>query len=218
MELHVALQAIRWRNRANDRQDEYLTIPVNRDKEQILTKRSGYDSERPEFDKFLNAEIGVGANGIPLTVQTALECFDQNPHSAAAYLAGAPREAALESMMELVVALPPGSWNGRDPREIADDLLARLPQRLLGARGDAATDEAGRPTYGITPMRILAFLGFVAVAVFLVWGMQNEPTDFMDLGSGPSSAPTTVASSGVGASATLYPPHARERQASHASI
>ena len=182
-----------------------------------MTLRSGYGPEHPELDGFLLAEIGIASNGLPLTVQSAFARLDQDPHAAAEYLLGAPSEAALGAMTELVVALPAGSWSDRDARDVASDLLARLPRDPLGARRQAAAGATGGPVYGLTLTRILVLAGFTALAAYAIWGMGEESRDNMDLSSGPSSGPPAGVSS-LAATAISWTPHARERQASHASI
>ncbi len=148
-----------------------------------MTLRSRYRPKHPELDPFLMSEIGEDANGLTLTVQSAIARSDLDPYEEADRLRKLPREAALGAMGRVVAALPPGSWSELDAREVAAGLLDRLPRSASEAESTMSTGSAPKADAKprLTATRLLLIAGFVALAAFMVWGMPEEKADYMDL-------------------------------------
>lgn len=183
-----------------------------------MALRSGYGPEHPELSLFLLAEIGDDSNGLALTVQSAFARLDHDPYAEAERLRGLPRAMALAAMTDLIEALPAGSWTERNSREIAADLLARLPQGRGTAKAMPTTNPERRPAYGLTTTRILVCAGFIALAAFAIWGMKEDRTDYMDLSDAPLVAPS-LTRSGMPMPMRVKPrpSHAAKEQPSHAA-
>jgi len=80
-----------------------------------------------QFDQFLYASVGDDANGIPLTVLSALARMDVDPWEEAAKLTQLPRASAVTQLVTLLAALRHAPVAGLDPARIAPPLIALLP-------------------------------------------------------------------------------------------
>jgi hypothetical protein len=139
----------------------------------------------PEFDAFLSAPLGEGADAVGLTVMSALARVGLDPWTEAARLADLPRETAAEALALSLGQLPPGSWtlagDLRALTEVARRLADSLPRshRPVDAPGHppavatsrlakvAAASKAGRP---------LAWALYAAIAVaFYLLLSQLQP-------------------------------------------
>lgn len=75
----------------------------------------------PEFDAFLSAPVGEGADGVELSMMSALARIGLDPWSEAARLSDLPRDAAVEALALTLGKLPPDSWHPADDlRDLAD--------------------------------------------------------------------------------------------------
>jgi len=148
-----------------------------------MALRRGFGPAHPELEPFLLAEIGDDRNGLPVTVQSALARMDRDPESEAARISAQPRDAAVRSVTGLIEALPEGSWTKLDAREIASDLLARLPQGRL-REAPATADGANSETVRGGPMlRILLCAALAALVAFAIWGMPTGMPNQLGMGS-----------------------------------
>jgi hypothetical protein len=80
-----------------------------------------------EFDKFLYASVGDDANGMPLTVLSALARMDVDPWEEASKLTQLPQQSAVTQLASLLGALRNVPAAGLDPARIAAPLIALLP-------------------------------------------------------------------------------------------
>src|SRR5690242_19308420 len=75
-----------------------------------MTPRPELPIGHPEFDAFLSASIGEDADGVGVTVMSALARLGLDPWSEAARLSDLPREAAVAALVLTLGRLPAGSW------------------------------------------------------------------------------------------------------------
>jgi len=99
----------------------------------------------PEFDAFLSAPVGEDANGVGLSVMSALARIGLDPWSEAARLSDLPRDAAVEALALTLGKLPAGSGQPAD-----DGGLAERARRLANClpRNHLPVEAAGRPAGG----------------------------------------------------------------------
>ena len=84
----------------------------------------------PEFDAFLSAPVGEGADGVELSVMSALARIGLDPWSEAARLSDLPRDAAVEALALTLGKLPAGSWPPADDLRNLADRARRLADCL----------------------------------------------------------------------------------------
>jgi hypothetical protein len=82
-----------------------------------------------EFNAFLFAPIGEQANGLPLSVVSALARLDLDPWQEAARLSDLPRESAAAALNGMIQRLPAGTCDQSDTRTLAARLIELLPRR-----------------------------------------------------------------------------------------
>jgi hypothetical protein len=155
-----------------------------------MALRPGFGPAHPEFDAFLLAEIGNDCNGLPVTLQSALARLDRDPHTEAVRIYEQSREAAVGSLVDLIDAMPKGSWTKLDAREIAADLLTRLPH---GRRRQAQMNTnrtTPRLVIRLSTPRLLIYAAFAALVAYIVWGMPSGSEYNVDLSSIMSGAST----------------------------
>lgn len=84
----------------------------------------------PEFDAFLSARVGADADGVELSVMSALARLGLDPWSETARLSDLPRHAAVEALTLTLGKLPAGSWKPADDHRNLADLAHRLADCL----------------------------------------------------------------------------------------
>jgi hypothetical protein len=95
-------------------------------------------SMRPEFDDFLFAPIGKEANGMSLSVVSALARLGIDPWKEAGRLSALSKESAAATLDQLIARLPGEQWQRLDRTRIVARLVELLPR-------DAPAREAGPP-------------------------------------------------------------------------
>jgi hypothetical protein len=125
-----------------------------------MTLASGFSLLQSEFNPFLFATIGEEANGVELTVLSALTRLGVDPWQEASRLAGLPRTAASATFAEMLTRLPNEAWDASENRSIAARLIEKLPlptaARLL--------DQRARPVLSGRLLRAAALILFILVA------------------------------------------------------
>lgn len=154
-----------------------------------MTLRSGFGPAHPEFEPFLLAEIGDDRNGLPVTVQSALARLDRDPQSEAVRIYEQSRDAAVRSLTDLIEALPEGSWTKLDARELAADLLTRMPHGRRRQVEPMANGPPPRTAPRMNILRLTICAVFAAFVAYVIWGMPGGAEDYMDLSSIPSEGP-----------------------------
>lgn len=132
----------------------------------------------PELDAFLSTPLGDGADGVGMTVMSALARIGLDPWSEAARLSDLPREAAVEALAASLGRLPAGSWTlpadlrslAEVARRLADDLPRR--HRPVDAPGRPAAAAASEQARG--PLNWLLYAAIAFGFYLLVSQMQPE--------------------------------------------
>ncbi len=124
----------------------------------------------PEFDAFLSAPVGEDADGIGLTVMSALARIGLDPWSEAARLSDLPHDAAVEALAVTLGQLPTASWKQAGDIGTLGDLARRLADCL--PRSHLPVDEPGRRAAAAparpaarTPSGPMLWLLYAAIAV-----------------------------------------------------
>jgi hypothetical protein len=108
---------------------------------------------RTDLDDFLFAAIADDANGMPLTMITALARSGVDPWVEAADLAVLSRESATQKLVLLLAGVPNGPTPGADTTSVASRLVALLHP---SAKPKPASGDAARSTAAVaTPPRRL---------------------------------------------------------------
>jgi hypothetical protein len=103
-----------------------------------LTLPSPFALPRSRFNDFLFASIGTEANGVTLSVVSALARLEIDPWQEAARLSKLPRERAAAALDGLIRRLPAGGWEQSEIRTIAARLSELLPRPdSVAQAGDA---------------------------------------------------------------------------------
>lgn len=139
-----------------------------------------------EFQPFLYAEIGDDANGVPLSVISALARRDLDPWDQAARWSRSTRKSAIQELTELIAAAPlaigarqTGESRQAVPHEIATRLIALLPT-MRGSNSDppaAAPDSASEPAvHPAISRRVVVIIFCVLCGLLGQWlfGALNE--------------------------------------------
>jgi hypothetical protein len=92
------------------------------------------------LDAFLFATVGEEANGMPLSVASALARLGLDPWTEAGRLAALPQSAAIERLTALIGRIPLALGTPADPFSIA----TRLVQLLRGAASRASAPPSSR--------------------------------------------------------------------------
>jgi hypothetical protein len=98
--------------------------------------RGPYAPILPELDPFLFAAIGEEANGMPLSVLSALARLGLDPRGEAARLSHLANEPAADQLAGTIARLPDRNWTPSEMRRIAGGLIDLLPS--VTKSGDAA--------------------------------------------------------------------------------
>jgi hypothetical protein len=123
---------------------------------------------RIEFADFLHSPIAADADGMPLTLLSALARQGVDPWEEAASMASLSRESALQKLGSLLATVPNGPAPGADTETIATRLVALLhqpSQRKAGGPGNPSS--AAMPTPSKGNRRALYY---IAALLFLIVG------------------------------------------------
>jgi hypothetical protein len=149
----------------------------------------------PVYDKFLYAQLGEEANGMQLSVLSALARQNMDPWEIAQKLSVLPREPAVRFLTPLLACVPGDVPEREAPEVIAARLIAMLPSLAISDRkaGPAYSEHPhAQPNLAIDRIRL-----FVAFALLLLFGqlllssLSPGPTSGKSMSS-TASAPTGV--------------------------
>jgi hypothetical protein len=128
---------------------------------------------RADLDGFLLADIGTEANGMTLSVLSALARGGIDPWEEAERLAAMPSETAVSGLAGIIAAMPAGLWSLPDARPVAVRLVALLPSRAARPVGQAAPSAPLRT--GLS-WPVVALLGLLALSVTAtIWSCTDRP-------------------------------------------
>jgi hypothetical protein len=97
-----------------------------------MVLHSAYAPVLPEMDPFLFATVGEEAEGIPLSVLSALAQLGLDPRNEAARLSNLTSEAAASQLGRSFARLPDRPWTSSEIRDIANKLVELLPAAQNG--------------------------------------------------------------------------------------
>jgi len=98
-----------------------------------MTLRQSFRPLRPDLDGFLFAQVGNEADGMPLSVISALTRLGLDPWEEAGRLSSLSDREAAEQLARLIADLPGHTDRLHDAREIAGDLVSLLPEHGLNS-------------------------------------------------------------------------------------
>ncbi len=81
-----------------------------------MTLRRAYAPLLPEFDGFLFASVGEEADGVPLSVLSALSQLGLDPRDESARLAHLTKEAAADQLARMIARLSDRRWSAAPMR------------------------------------------------------------------------------------------------------
>jgi hypothetical protein len=121
------------------------------------------------MDLFLFAPVGEEAEGIPLSMLSALAQLDLDPRSEAARLSALTSKSAASQLGRLLARLPDRPWTSSEIRRMASKLVELLPAPPNDGRNDQVT---GAPNGKPSPRasRHLIYLA-LALAGALIFGL-----------------------------------------------
>jgi hypothetical protein len=93
-----------------------------------MTLRQSFRPLRPDLDGFLFAQVGNEADGVPLSVISALTRLGLDPWEEAGRLSSLSDREAAEQLARLIADLPSHTDRLHDAREIAGGLVSLLPE------------------------------------------------------------------------------------------
>jgi hypothetical protein len=124
----------------------------------------------PEFDRFLFASVGEEAEGVPLSVLSALSRLDLDPRDEAARLSHLTKDAAAEQLAKMIARLSDRRWPLSEARRIAGGLIERLPPATGAGKLDRLKTGAP-PAPGSKAWPFLIYLALlIALLVSLIAG------------------------------------------------
>ena len=124
---------------------------------------------RPEFDNFLQATLGVGSNGMSLSVLSALARLDVDPWAEAAELAELPSDTARLKFAALIARLPEGSWKPGGSSANSARLIELLPRRRGADASEIAQLEGWIAVVSTPRARLLLTAVMVAAAIIFAY-------------------------------------------------
>jgi hypothetical protein len=154
-----------------------------------MTRAAVFSDLASEFDDFLFAPIREDANGMRLSVVSALARLDVDPWEEAAKLAAMPDEVATQRLSAMIASLPTEPATDPEHQTIAARLIALLPQRPVAARSPlkapprgAAVSTTSAATYALY---YVIFMLFILLSQWLI-GSRQAPVQ------GEASTPNMV--------------------------
>jgi hypothetical protein len=146
---------------------------------------------RTDLNDFLFASIADDANGMPLTMLTALARTGADPWAEAAALAALSRETATQKLVSLLAKIPNGPAPGADTLTLASRLVAllhaaaRQPAPTVSVAPPVETEapaEAAAPVDSLPPRTgssrraVYYLLALLLIGALWVQSRQNVPT------------------------------------------
>jgi hypothetical protein len=111
----------------------------------MMGLRHSFRPLRPDLDKFLFAQVGDEIDRIPLSVLSALTGLGLDPWNEAGRLSSLSKREAVEQLARLIAEMRRNPRPLGEAREIADGLIALLPQQQLHPK--SAPQLVIRPRY-----------------------------------------------------------------------
>jgi hypothetical protein len=128
-----------------------------------VTLEARFSLLESEFNPFLFATIGDEANGVELTILSALTRLGFDPWLEADRLAKLPRTAAGVALAETLARLPNAAWDVTQNRAIAARLVELLPD-TRPIKPSRPSSKPERTALGLRAAALILFLVVAAVA------------------------------------------------------
>jgi hypothetical protein len=123
----------------------------------IMVARTGFSFTQSQYDAFLVAPIGEQANGMTVSVFSALARLGIDPWSEAARLAALPGEIATAALETVIGRASEGQWQTSDAKGVAKILISLLPIPHRGMSQPVAA----------APVAVFAWRGMLKTPVVL---------------------------------------------------
>jgi hypothetical protein len=154
-----------------------------------------------EYDEFLYAQLGEEANGMQLSVLSALARQNVDPWEIAQKLSSLPRDKALPLLTPLLACIPSGA-EGRDaPEDIAARLIALLPSPRAATKNPGVSglsSPSANPVPNIEKLRlIVAFALLLLMSQWLITGWLSKSKIETPLSPAAAVAPAAEPSAAV---------------------
>ena len=146
-----------------------------------------------KYDGFLFAPICEEANGMHLSVLSALARMNVDPWEEAARLAAMPKAIIGRTLVSTLDSVPGRSWNSSETEVIAARLVRLLPDQ---SQGRAIAPWATAASVGTQQAYWLVWLGFALAISFLSSRHQATTTDAGDSTSKSSATSQLEAGGG----------------------
>jgi hypothetical protein len=157
-----------------------------------VDNRPSVSSVTSRYDHFLFAPICEEANGMQLSVLSALARIDVDPWEEATRLAAMPKAIAERTLVSILNRVLGKSWNPSETEVVAARLVQLLPQR-----GEGVTiPPAASAKIGTQQTYWLVWLGF-ALAISLLSPRHQATTPDADGSTSESTATSQLESSSV---------------------
>ena len=152
-----------------------------------MTTSSVRGLEQTGLNTVLFAPIGTEANGMTLSVISALARRGTDPWGEAGRLAGLSKSAAIESLTHTIADMPDSPWNLTDAAPIAARLVALLPGAPQSAPMQAASNAIGwRIDFRTIAIALALALGLGYAAMMLMQD-RKAPGAERTLNTAPST-------------------------------
>jgi hypothetical protein len=122
----------------------------------VVANTSVFTLPYSSLNGFLFADVGVEANGMTLSVLSALARRGMDPWQEAERLAKLPRTAAVDGLAQIIAATSSSRWSLLDARVIASRLVALLPAPGASPSNDSSARPATKPTMSRGLILVLA--------------------------------------------------------------
>ena len=130
------------------------------------------DLLRSDLNDFLFTRVADDANGMHLTMLSALARSGVDPWVEAAGLASLPRESAAQKLVHMLANVPNGPSPGDDTAALAACLVAQLHlprnRRIPSSAAAAVGDKVPPPSFGALPKSRLAIYSVVVLTLILM--------------------------------------------------
>jgi hypothetical protein len=128
----------------------------------------------PALSKFLFAEVGTQANGLPLTILSVLARLGQDPWAEAAGWTRQPKSMIVDTLARSIAQMPLAPQALAEARQTASRLVLLLPSQLQTPRKeqDAAAGKSARPKWVLMALAGVVFA--LGVATFVAPQMTRS--------------------------------------------
>lgn len=149
------------------------------------------DPLRTDLNEFLFTRVADDANGMHLTMLSALARSGVDPWVEAAELAALPRESAAQKLVHMLANVPNGPSPGDDTATLAARLVAQLHlprnQRIPPRAAAAVGHNLPPPTFAALPKsRLAIYAAVVLILILMAAGyralISSESADGNDIG------------------------------------